>query len=58
MQVLPKYIEDLLDIFIGDIKQSIKECFAGIETKKLPNAKEKPVQMWNKANLNQAQVNH
>lgn len=34
MQVLPKYIDDLLDIFIGDIKHSLKECFAGIETKK------------------------
>lgn len=41
MQVLPKYIDDLLDIFISDIKHSIKECFAGIETKKLTERKVK-----------------
>lgn len=34
MQCLPKYIDDLLDIFISDIKHTIKECFAGIEIKK------------------------
>lgn len=42
MQVLPKYVDDLLDIFIGDIKHSIKECFAGIETKKVTERKSKP----------------
>lgn len=35
MQTLPKYIDDLLNLFISDIKHAIKECFAGIETKKL-----------------------
>lgn len=42
MQVLPKYVDDLLDIFIGDIKHSIKECFAGIETKKVTERKSRP----------------
>ncbi|XP_031640105.1 conserved oligomeric Golgi complex subunit 5 [Contarinia nasturtii] len=41
MQVLPKYIDDLLDIFIGDIKHAIKECFAGIQTKKVSERKSK-----------------
>lgn len=34
MQCLPKYIDDLLDIFISDIKHAIRECFAGIDTKR------------------------
>lgn len=34
MQTLPKYIDELLDIFIADIKHTIKECFAGIDTNK------------------------
>lgn len=41
LQCLPKYIDDLLDIFISDIKHAIKECFAGIETKKLTERKVK-----------------
>lgn len=39
MQCLPKYIEDLLDIYISDIKHTIKECFAGIDTKKMAERK-------------------
>lgn len=41
MQVLPKYIDELLDIFIADIKHAIKECFAGIDTKKANERKSK-----------------
>lgn len=41
MQVLPTYINDLLDIFIGDINHSLKECFSGIETKKVTERKTK-----------------
>ncbi|GAB0090981.1 Conserved oligomeric Golgi complex subunit 5 [Sergentomyia squamirostris] len=33
LQILRKYITDLLDTFVGDIKQSIKECFTAPETK-------------------------
>lgn len=39
MQTLPKYIDDLVDIFISDIKHSIKECFAGVEPKKVTERK-------------------
>lgn len=41
MQALPKYTDELLDIFIADIKHTIKECFAGIETKKASERKSK-----------------
>uniref|UniRef100_A0A1B0CRE5 Conserved oligomeric Golgi complex subunit 5 n=1 Tax=Lutzomyia longipalpis TaxID=7200 RepID=A0A1B0CRE5_LUTLO len=33
LQILRKYIDDLLETFIGDIRQSIKECFTAPETK-------------------------
>lgn len=33
LQILKKYIDDLLETFVGDIKQSIKECFTAPETK-------------------------
>lgn len=41
MQTLPKYIDELVDIFISDIKHSIKDCFAGIEPKKTVERKSK-----------------
>lgn len=41
LQVLPKYIDDLLEIYISDIKHSLKECFAGVEVKKLSARKVK-----------------
>uniref|UniRef100_A0A6B2EG50 Conserved oligomeric Golgi complex subunit 5 n=1 Tax=Phlebotomus kandelakii TaxID=1109342 RepID=A0A6B2EG50_9DIPT len=39
LQILRKYIDDLLETFIGDIRQSIKECFTAPETK-LPGARD------------------
>ncbi|XP_059609922.1 conserved oligomeric Golgi complex subunit 5-like [Phlebotomus argentipes] len=39
LQILRRYIDDLLETFIGDIRQSIKECFTAPETK-LPGARE------------------
>lgn len=53
MQCLPKYVEDLLDIFISDIKQTIKECFAGIEIRKSAERKQKSAN-----NLEQQQTTH
>lgn len=41
LQILPKYIDDLLDSYIGDIKHSLKDCFAGVEVKKLSARKVK-----------------
>lgn len=41
MQVLPKYINELLELFISDIKHTIKECFAGINPKKASERKVK-----------------
>lgn len=41
MQALPKCINDLLETFISNIKYTIKECFAGIETKKTSERKSK-----------------
>lgn len=43
MQVLPKYINELLELFISDIKHTIKECFAGIDTKKSSERKTKSI---------------
>lgn len=39
--MLPKYIDDLLGIYITDIKHSLKECFAGVDVKKLSTRKVK-----------------
>lgn len=41
MQTLSKYTDELVEIFISDIKHSIKECFAGVEPKKNSDRKAK-----------------
>lgn len=35
LQTLSKYVDDLLQTFISDIKHSLKECFAGVDVSKL-----------------------
>lgn len=53
MQCLPKYIDDLLDIFISDVKHTIKECFAGIEVKKSAERKVKSTNNFEQQQITQ-----